>query len=211
MTNILQLKVTLIATSPKVWRKILVPSEYSFFDLHVAIQEAMGWTDSHLHQFFTESPYKRNSKYKQISLPSADIWDEPDDEFIDERKAKLSQHFKSPKDTLFYEYDFGDSWMHEIKLEKILIANPKEKYPKLIDGENACPPEDCGAPPGYHHLKEVLADTENEEHEEMLEWLEIESAEEFNPTEFDLKKVKFSDPKNWLKQVEKGMGLTPIK
>jgi hypothetical protein len=188
---ILQLKVTLIDTDPPVWRRILVPAEYSFADLHNALQDAMWWTDSHLHQFFTASPFEMNAAYKRISLPMPDIDLPGEGKALDERKEKLSRWFAKPKDTLFYEYDFGDSWMHEVKLEKIVPAPTNERYPQLVDGANARPPEDCGGPGGYAHLLEVLANPDNDEHDEMLEWLGIDKPEEFDPSRFDPKQVVF--------------------
>ena len=70
-------------------------------------------------------------------------------------------------------------------------AQPKEQYPRLVDGANACPPEDCGGPGGYAHLLEVVADPKDEEHDEMIQWLGIENSEEFDPTSFNPKHVVF--------------------
>ena len=190
--TILQLKVTLIATDPPVWRRVLVPAEYSFADLHAALQDALGWTGSHLHHFLTANPFKRNAAYKRIGPPMPEEF--PDEEpVLDERKEKISAWLAKPDDMVFYEYDFGDSWMHEVALENILPAQPKEQYPRLVDGANACPPEDCGGPGGYARLIEVIADPNNEEHDEMLEWLGLEDANEFDPTRFDPKQVVFRD------------------
>ena len=188
---ILQLKATLIATDPPVWRRILVPAEYSFANLHAALQDAFGWTDSHLHHFLTANPFKRNAAYKRISLPMPDIYLPDEEPSLDELKEKISAWLVKPEDTIYYEYDFGDSWMHEIKLEKILPAQPKDQYPRLVDGANACPPEDCGGPRGYAHLLEVVADPKDDEHDEMIQWLGIENSEEFDPTFFNPKHVVF--------------------
>jgi hypothetical protein len=189
---ILQLKVTLIATDPPVWRRILVLAEYSFADLHAALQDAFGWTESHLHHFLTANPFNRNATYKRIGPPMPEEF--PDEEpVLDERKEKISVWLAKPNDMVFYEYDFGDSWMHEVMLERILPAQPKDQYPQLVDGANACPPEDCGGAGGYARLIEVVADPNNEEHDEMLEWLGLEDANEFDPTRFDPKQVVFRD------------------
>jgi hypothetical protein len=193
--TILQLKVTLIDTDPPVWRRLLVPAEYSFADLHSALQDAMWWTDSHLHQFFTASPFKRSAAYKRISLPMPDIDLSGEEKALDERKEKLSKWLGKPKDVVFYEYDFGDSWMHEVMLEKIVPANSIERYPQLVDGANACPPEDCGGPVGYMRLREVLSNPDDDEHDEMLEWLGIDEPKEFDPTRFDPKQVVFRSAK----------------
>ena len=192
---IFQLKVTLIDTDPPVWRRILVPAEYTFADLHHTLQDAMWWTDSHLHQFFTAPPFERNTSYKRISLPMPDI-DLPDEEkALDERKEKLSKWLAKPKDAVFYEYDFGDGWMHEVKLEKMVPAQSNERYPQLVDGANACPPEDCGGPGGYARLREVLAHPDDDEHNDMLEWLGIDEPQEFDPARFDPRQVVFRSVK----------------
>jgi hypothetical protein len=192
---ILELKVTLIDTHPPVWRRILVPAEYAFADLHNVLQDAMCWTDSHLHHFLTANPYNRNSEYRRILLPMPDV-DLPDEESaLDERKEKLSKWLTKPKDAVFYEYDFGDSWMHEVRVEKIVPAQSNERYPQLVDGANACPPEDCGGPGGYARLREVLADPDDDEHDEMLDWLGIDEAKEFDPTRFDRRQVVFRSAK----------------
>lgn len=102
---------------------------------------------------------------------------------------------------------FGDGWIHEITVEKIISPDPKMKYPHLVDGAHACPPENCGGIGGYGHLLGVLADPKDEQHERMLEWLEIESPADFNPKYFEKKDIKFRDPKKVLKQYEKGFGM----
>jgi hypothetical protein len=193
--TILQLKVTLIDTDPPVWRRILVPAEYSFADLHNVLQDAMWWTDSHLHQFFTARPFGRSAAYKRISLPMPDIDLPGEENALDERKEKLLKWLGKPKDIVFYEYDFGDSWMHEVMLEKIVPAESVDRYPQLVDGANACPPEDCGGPGGYMRLREVLSNPDDDEHDEMLEWLGIGEPEEFDPTRFDPKQVVFRSAK----------------
>ena len=148
-TKALQLKISLYGSKPLIWREIIVPVDYSFFDLHIAIQDSMGWTDSHLHQFFTERLYKGHSK--NIAWPMSDM-----DVDMDERKTKIKELFKNEKDSVFYEYDFGDSWMHKIELKKILDADSKAKYPQIIFGKNACPPEDCGNLWGYYELIKII-------------------------------------------------------
>jgi len=196
--DILQLKIVMVASKPAIWRQILVPADYTFFDLHVAIQDAFGWQDYHLHQFFTGSPYKRNGSYEQISFPSPEMED-----MIDERQEKLLSWFKEPKDKLWYEYDFGDSWMHEIKLEKIVPAESKLKYPILLDGVMSCPPEDCGGIGGYYDLIDILANPSHPEYTDMLNWLKLEKASEFDPDKFDKINVHFRNPKEVLEEFEK--------
>ena len=198
--NILQLKIVLADSRPLIWRRILVSAESTFFDLHVAIQDAFGWQDSHLHQFFTALPYGRNRNYQVIAYPMPEMED-----VVDERKVKLSKWFKNPKDKLWYEYDFGDTWMHEITFEKVIQPESNAKCPQLVDGAQACPPEDCGGIGGYEHLLEVLANPKDEEHKDMLDWLGIETPTEFDPAHFDKKEVKFRDPQKVLKQYVRNM------
>ncbi len=183
-SKIIQLKITLTYSKPATWRRIAVPSDYSFFDLHVAIQDAFGWYDQHLHQFFTDSPFKRNSQYERIALPLPD--DEED--VIDERKVKISKYLSKPGDVMFYEYDFGDSWEHQILVENILPAEAGAEYPVCLAGKRACPPEDCGGIWGYDELLEIIRDPTHEEYKRMTEWLDGS----FDPEEFNIDRINQS-------------------
>lgn len=104
----------------------------------------------------------------------------------DERKLTLRDLASCDGDTFGYEYDFGDSWEHEIRLEKLVTAEPDRRYPACVAGGRACPPEDCGGTPGYQELMDTLADPDDPEHDDMLEWLGIEKGADFDPTRFDL-------------------------
>lgn len=181
-----------------------MPSDIAFFALHVAIQDSFGWTDSHLHQFHTKTPYGRDRDYTIISFPypNSEIFD---DEMKpkDERYEKISQWLKKKKDTVYYEYDFGDGWIHLITLEKIEPFTTG-KYPSLADGKNACPPEDCGGIGGYGHLLDVLSNPHDEEYEDMCDWLGIKKGSDFDPSVFNPAEISFSDPKKELKIYKKG-------
>jgi Plasmid pRiA4b ORF-3-like protein len=169
--SIYQIKITLIDSKPPIWRTVLVPDNIGLGAFHNVIQVAMGWTDSHLHQFIANQVF--------YGIPDDDF------EMEDEAKCKLSQLLKKEKDTFIYEYDFGDSWAHKILLEKILPFDSKTALPVCIKGKRACPPEDCGGIWGYVGLLETISDTNHPEHEEMLEWL----GGEFDPEEFDLEEI----------------------
>ncbi|MFH1456687.1 MAG: plasmid pRiA4b ORF-3 family protein [Patescibacteria group bacterium] len=201
----IQLKITLIYSKLAIWRRIAVSQDYSFFDLHVAIQDAFGWYDQHLHQFFTDSPFKRNSQYERIALPLPD--DDEIEDVIDERKIKVSKYLGKPGDTIFYEYDFGDSWMHEVKVEKVIKPESKTKYPQILGGANACPPEDCGGIGGYEYLLAVLGNPKDNEHQDMLDWLGLDDSADLKPDQFDPNSVKFRNPAKVLKEHEKGFGI----
>ncbi|WP_425363558.1 plasmid pRiA4b ORF-3 family protein [Candidatus Tisiphia endosymbiont of Hybos culiciformis] len=183
--NVYQFKITLLYTKPLIWRCIQVPEEYSFEDLHIAIQDAMGWENCHLHQFEMLNP--KTGQKDLIGMSD----DKDFCESIPEDKAKIAKYFLSPKDKAIYEYDFGDGWEHEIILEKILPAVAGSQYPQCLEGERACPPEDCGGAGGYEYLLEIIANPNHEEYEERMECLR----DGFNPKEFDPQSVEFSDNK----------------
>lgn len=158
--DIFQLKVTIRDVRPPIWRRLQLHADIRLDKLHAVLQTAFDWTDSHLHQFISGNAY----------------YGVPDPEFDDletrnEKRFRLNQLIARPKDKLVYEYDFGDSWHHEIMLEKILTAEPGVRYPICITGKRAAPPEDCGGAWGYESLLRILQDPEHEEHESMLTWL----------------------------------------
>ena len=185
--QVYQFKITLKGTKPPIWRRILVPETYTFWDLHVAIQDAMGWDDYHLHEFTLLSP-KTGRKVK-IGIPS----DEDVDygwEVLAEWNQKIAHYFSSDNSKADYVYDFGDGWEHSIKLEKILPRETGVAYPRCIDGRGACPPEDCGGIGGYAEFLEAIGDPANELHEDMLDWV----GGSFDPDDFDPNDVEFEDP-----------------
>ncbi|MEO7194050.1 MAG: plasmid pRiA4b ORF-3 family protein [Pseudonocardiaceae bacterium] len=168
-----QITVTLAeVTDPPVWRRLLIPATLSLSGLHDVIQATMGWRDSHLH-CFTDS----NRTYGPP---------DPDLEFTDERSVRLGD---LDSGAIGYTYDFGDGWEHEIVIEALGAAVAGESYPRCIGGEGACPPEDCGGAPGYAHLREVLADPGDAEHDDMVQWLGLAYAREFDPVTFDIELV----------------------
>jgi len=177
-----QLKVTLRGTRPPIWRRLEVKSDTKLSTLHQILQVVMGWTDSHLHQFIAKGKY--------YGTPDPDF-------FVDrenERKVRLDQVLKKPKDRMVYEYDFGDSWEHEVVVEKVVPAEAgRGRYPLVTAGKRACPPEDCGGIPGYYRLLEVLGNPRHPEHQEMLEWC----GEEYDPEGFDRQEVNRTFHGGW--------------
>jgi hypothetical protein len=167
---VFQLKITLSGSKPTIWRRIQVASQASLGKLHEVIQIAMGWKNSHMHLFDKGGVQYGSSKA-------------PDMDFKDEKKVKLDEIFAKPKDKIRYEYDFGDSWAHDIVLEKVL--EKVAKTPVCIEGEMACPPEDCGGLPGFYDLLETLKDPDDEEAEDILDWI----GEDFDPAKFSLAAV----------------------
>ena len=167
-SSVSQLHVSLREVQPEVWRRVQVRSDLTLSNLHQVLQTVMGWSDSHLHQFrFGKAVYGR-----------------PDPEFpacLDERKAFLADLLRAPGDRLDYEYDFGDGWRHDIVLEQVLEPASTVEYPLVTAGGRACPPEDCGGPPGYEHLLDVLARPRHTEHRDLLRWV----GGSFDPEAFD--------------------------
>jgi hypothetical protein len=172
---IYQIKVTLKDSQPAIWRRIQVPGDMSLSRLHAVLQIVMGWTNSHLHQF------KAGGRY----------YGKPDPEFadmievIDERQVRLNQIAPDVKARFIYEYDFGDSWEHELVVEKILPPEQGVQYPRCLEGQRACPPDDVGGVWGYQDFLKAIHDPRHPEHEDMLEWI----GGKFDPEAFDLRGV----------------------
>lgn len=192
MGNIVyQFKIQLKGITPPIWRRIIVPETYNFWDLHVAIQDSMGWLDSHLHVFHIRR--KHSHKVTEIGIPNDDRFeDEP--EIIAGWKVPISAYFYEVGIKSEYEYDFGDGWEHEVLLEGIMLKDKGTKYPKCIDGARACPPEDCGGVPGYYHLLKVISNPKNKEYKEMITWV----GKNYDSENLDIDKIKFDDPKKRL-------------
>lgn len=180
--NVYQFKISLKNSKPPIWRRIQVPENYSFWDLHIAIQDAMGWEDCHLHEFIF--PYFRAPMSVRIGLPEGN-------EHLHGTKVMINEYFKQEKDKADYWYDFGDDWFHLVELEKILPRDPKQEYPVCLAGKMACPPEDCGGIGGYYALLEVIKDPKHPDYEDILDWL----GDDYDPSDFDPREVYFEDPK----------------
>ena len=177
---IYQLKITLRGSSPPVWRRVLVPGDYLMDDLHEVIQVVMGWENSHLHQFVL--PKKEGLV---LVRPERDEGNSPFSRHteLDSLEHTLSDLVPRRKMKFIYEYDFGDSWEHEILVEDMVPCGPEA--PRCLAGENACPPEDCGGVWGYMDRLAAVADPNHPDHEDAKEWL----GEDFDPARFDIDQV----------------------
>jgi hypothetical protein len=162
--SVYQFKITLLGAEPPIWRRIQV-KDCTLDKLHEHIQTAMGWTNSHLHQFDI-----KGERYGDPELLNDGF---EDFECVDSTTTNLSQILpKTGKRFSFkYEYDFGDGWEHEVLFEGSPTIDPTAKYPLCIQGERACPPEDCGGVWGYDDFLEAIRSPKHEEHENMLEWI----------------------------------------
>ncbi len=175
--TVYRFKITLKDTRPPIWRRIET-KDVTLEKLHELTQTAMGWTNSHLHQFeigdtrYTDPRFMEHAwdDFGAISYAGVRVSD------------LVSQH--GTKLRIDYEYDFGDGWQHSIVLEKVTDAEPGVRYPRCIDGDRACPPEDVGGVWGFADFVEAITNSDHEQHEEFLEW-----NGPFDPTEFDAKKA----------------------
>ncbi|MCD4679515.1 MAG: plasmid pRiA4b ORF-3 family protein [Bacteroidales bacterium] len=189
--HVFQFRVELQEISPLIWRRIHVPSDYNFWDLHVAIQDSMGWLDYHLHHFEIRGKGKR--KKVQIGIPDFDRMDELE-EVYPGWEILILAYFNDLGVEAKYIYDYGDFWQHTVKLEGYMYKEKGIKYPLCIDGERACPPEDCGGIMGYNNVIETLSDPKNTDYEDMKNW----AGENWNPERFNTNDVKFDNPyKRW--------------
>jgi hypothetical protein len=176
--RVYQFRITLLDVHPPVWRRIQV-KDCTLDKLHEHIQTSMGWTNSHLHHFIFGGD--RDRKLVGDPMLMAENFDDMD--YGDSTTTKLSQ-VVPPDGQRFrfrYEYDFGDSWVHEVLFEGTLRAEPGRRYPLCVEGARACPPEDCGGPWGYGDFVEAVTDPDHEQHNELLEWV----GGEFDPEAFD--------------------------
>jgi hypothetical protein len=173
-TTAVRIKVTLKDVKPAVTRCLVVPITLRLDRLHLTLQAAFGWTDSHLFEF------SAGEAHWGLPDPDGDFGPQP----IDARKARLCDivHETGAK-TIHYLYDFGDSWDHVIKLEKWFDNTPTDGLPILLDAAGRCPPEDVGGASGYADYLGAIGDPSHPEHENMLLW----GPDRFHPNVIDRK------------------------
>ena len=167
-----ELRVKLLDVAPEVWRRVLVPRDITLENLHLVVQRAMGWDNEHLHEFqIGRKRYSRpNPNHLGLGEPP-----------VNESIVRLNGVAK-PNAKFRYQYDFGDEWIHEVAIEREIQSESNERKAICTEGENSCPPEDCGGAYGYANMLEILRDTQHEEYSHMREWL----GEEFDPRNFDM-------------------------
>jgi len=157
--SIIEIKVTLEYIEPAVTRTLQVPSDIRLDRLHLTLQAAMGWTNSHLYMFEAEGA----------------TWGIPDPDFGgDDLSADKTTLVEVLTDTgtrsIRYIYDFGDSWEHRLQIGDFTDPNPGNLYPRLTDISGRCPPEDVGGLPGYEEFLDAMAKPKHPEHENLKEW-----------------------------------------
>jgi hypothetical protein len=175
-SSVYRLKVTLRYTYRPVWRRIQVGGDSTLAELHSILQTVMPWDNFHLHQFVV-----RGTSF--LPLDRIDEW--AVEEEHDENQAILRWVAPRPRTKFVYEYDFGDSWQHEILVEKIVPPQPDVRYPVCLGGAGACPPEDCGGIGGYYNMLQAIQNPEHPEYEYFKKWL----GADFDPDVFDMDRV----------------------
>jgi hypothetical protein len=201
--QVYQFRVVLLEVAPPVWRTIQVPETYTFWDLHVALQDSMGWLDYHLHLFRVSK--RAGGQVVQIGIPADDAF-EGDEPTLPGWRVPIATYFTRPGAVARYEYDFGDGWEHEVTLEAIAPRQKGRRYPVCVAGERACPPEDCGGVGGYEDLLAVIRNPDHEEYNTTLQWLDCR----FGPERFDPNRVRFDDPaRRWKLAFRSAVGTRP--
>ena len=173
---LLQLRIQLQGVEPAVWRQVLVPESITLPRLHRVIQAAMGWRNSHLHEFEIN-----RVRYGQPDL----MRDSGPEGLIAETGIDLKQCLGGVT-SFEYLYDFGDDWRHLVQVEARVRPDQPLLKPMCLAGDGVCPPEDVGGVPGYQHFLSVMQDPENPEFEDFCAWI---GAKNFDPGLFDLKQA----------------------
>ena len=190
MPKYLDLEVSLLGIKPRIWRRFLISSDGTFMDLHNAIQESCGWTNSHLFQFCDA---KGRERIAILEPAEQGFWEE-DEDLPGAETVKLNSYFIKKRDKSLYTYDFGDDWEHVVELKEI-VELPEQFTRRLLGGARAFPPEDCGSIPGYERCCEAVSlspadmrkldEYEKEEMESTKEWVG-----DWMPEDFDLDEVR---------------------
>lgn len=173
MSDAVHLKITLVDTEPAIWRRVEVPSVITVKDLHAVIQAVMGWENYHLYQFHVGRQTINGPGFDDIGFFSQHN--------VTAGRVQLNELIDARVKRFSYLYDMGDSWEHELRIEKVLPADPDATYPRFIDGAGACPPEDIGGLPGFYNFLEALEDPEHPDRKELLNWY----GKPFNPNALD--------------------------
>lgn len=195
--QVFQFKVTLLGSNPSIWRQIQILDACTFWELHTAIQSAMGWQDCHLHDFRVINSHINSNNNIRIGMP---IDDDDKPAILASWDTKVYDYLTTNK-VIEYVYDYGDHWLHEIKYEGIFPKLASTKYPLCLAGENACPPDGCGGMQLYNALLQTLNDKNHPDHIDSLEFF----GDKFAPNKFDIKQVKFKNPNIRLKKVQENI------
>lgn len=168
--TIFQLRVSLAQLDPPIWRRILVPSQITLYELHEILQLLFSWDNYHQHRFQIGEQRYSDPLFRMASGTR------------NEKMTQLGQVVPPPGHSFRYEYDFGNSWELEIEVEARWPAEPGGRYPRCTGGELASPPEDSGGIWGFVNLLQALENPEDPEHVEIRAWV----GDDYDPSRFDL-------------------------
>lgn len=180
-----QIKVSIKGIKPVVWRRLKIPGNITFQQLHQIIQASFGWLDYHLYKFEYNKTVVTipNDDYAPGELYGEDITE------LDSMTTMINEPFGTCERCL-YEYDFGDCWEHEIIIEKSLKDTKKNSIPECIKGSGQRPPEDVGGSGGYEDFLDIIQDKKNPEREDMLSWAEKDTGGHiFDPEYFNINEI----------------------
>lgn len=178
------LRIELLEVAPLVWRRVLVSNQWTLASLHGYLQWVMGWTDTHAHEFEVGAGIVAPDWWIAEIAHDGDARSHRDERGVSVAAVASEQGIRGEFE---YRYDMGDGWRHRIIVESLpaLAEIADLPLPICLAGENACPPDDVGGPPGYALLQEILADRSHEQHEDMVRWI----GGVFDPKGFDLNRL----------------------
>lgn len=179
LDKIYQIKVGLLEVNPLIWRRFLILANITLHRLHLVLQNVMGWQNYHLYRF------KIGKKEYSTPDPDNDFYEL---DFKNSYRVKLGNVAREKGSIFEYEYDFGDSWEHQLLVEDIIDRDPDKQYPLCIAGENASPHEDSGGPHGYTEMLEIIKNPYHKEFHSTRTWL----GKKFDTNKFDLKLINLS-------------------
>ena len=162
MSDVIHLKITLVDAEPAIWRRVEVLSAITLKDLHSIIQAAMGWQNYHLYQFHVGRETINGPGFVDVGFSGQSN--------VTAGRIGLDELVESKVKRFVYLYDMGDGWEHELRVEKVLPADPDVRYPHFIDGAGACPPEDVGGLPGFFNFLEAMQDPKHPDRKDLLDW-----------------------------------------
>ena len=173
--EVLQLRIQIREIEPPIFRVIQVTNTRTFHLLHEIIQWSFGWDHAHLYEF--------NVGRTAVAEPDTEFGAPPFPRHP--RTTRLGDLVSKNVSRFAYVYDLGDTWIHDIAVQKRFLPDPAAKYPVCLEGARTAPPEDCGGVSGYENFLEAWRDPKNEEHEHMKSW----AGPHYDSERFDLKIV----------------------
>jgi hypothetical protein len=159
--DIARVTITLLDVHPPVRRVVEVPLAITLGDLHLIIQAAMGWHNSHLYEF-----HDGRTIYS-VPMPG---WSDADYRPLPADKTALTDVLRAAKQRIGYVYDMGDDWQHRLDIARAGQAEDGIAYPRLVQAHGRCPPEDCGGFPGFENFLQAINDPSHPEHAELRDW-----------------------------------------